>query len=375
MPKTQIAFVVPSLSSGGAERVVSNLANELSGTFGVHIITFANNDPFYELEENIKLFPCTESIQPSANLFQAIRLNFKLYKSLKKYVKKEKINLLVGFLVSANVLAILTAKSCRIPVIVSARNNPEMDQIGFFWNFLRKTTYKYANRIVVQTQVIKDYYQGISGNNPIDILPNPIAADLAAKRMEGTPKEDIILNVGRLSDQKAQDILIRAFSILPNKNWKLYIAGEGSNRKPYQQLIEELELEEKVFLLGRVPDIWQLYNSSKIFAFSSQYEGFPNALIEAMYFGMPCVSTDCPTGPSELIQDGVNGFLVPVNDPESMSKKLEILMNDEALSKTFRQKATESVKQFDIKAVAIQWKSIISKYVSQDPMEMASLNN
>ena len=193
----------------------------------------------------------------------------------------------------------------------------------------------------------------------MEILPNPISAELTLQRNNTVQKENLILNAGRLSDQKAQDILIKAFARTENTHWKLVIAGEGPNRVKYEKLIKKLNLGDKVLLLGRQKDIHELYNSSKIFAFSSLYEGFPNALIEAMHFGLACISTDCPTGPSELINDSINGYLVPMNDEKAMAEKLSELMNDENKRKSFGDKAIKTAEKFEIENVVVQWKALI----------------
>ncbi len=134
---------------------------------------------------------------------------------------------------------------------------------------MRSITYPRANFVVVQTKTIKSFYADKIKKNRLKILPNPIAAQLTLQKNNNTKKENIICNAGRLADQKAQDILIKAFAITENFNWKLAIAGDGPNRVKYEQLIKELDLEDKVLLLGRQKNIYELYNRSKIFAFSS----------------------------------------------------------------------------------------------------------
>ena len=363
MSKPKIAFVLPALDMGGAQRVVTTLANALIDDYELYIITFINPKPFYKLDDNITLVNCVDSIQPSSNILEAIKNNYILFKKIHAIRKKYKINLLISFLTPANILTTLVAKYNGIPVIISERNNPYSEKAPKIWEIMRAITYPKANYVVVQTETIKSFYAKKIKQNRLEILPNPISAELTLQRNNTVQKENLILNAGRLSDQKAQDILIKAFARTENTHWKLVIAGEGPNRVKYDKLIKKLNLGDKVLLLGRQKDIHELYNSSKIFAFSSLYEGFPNALIEAMHFGLACVSTDCPTGPSELINDSINGYLIPMNDEKAMAEKLNVLMNDENKRKSFGDKAIKTVKKIEIKNVVVQWKALIENCI------------
>lgn len=359
MGKPKIAFVLPALNTGGAQRVVTSLANSLIQDYEVCIITFINEPPFYILNENIKIIPCVDRINPSKNIFQALESNYILFKRIRATIKKEKTDLLISFLTTANILSILVSKFNKVPVIISERNNPYLETPSKIWQLMRYITYSKANYVIVQTEIIKNFYIKKIKKERLVMLPNPISKDLSLKRDYGIPKKNIILNSGRLTYQKGQDMLIRAFSKTTNSGWKLVLAGEGPNRIKYEKLINKLGLNDKVSLVGNIKDIHNLYNQSKIFAFSSLYEGFPNALIEAMHFGLACVSTNCPTGPSELIIDGENGYLVPMNDEQKMVDKLNILMQDEEKRELISIRAVKSVKKFEISNVVLQWKDVI----------------
>tara|TARA_R110000744_G_scaffold376553_1_gene490858 strand:+ start:538 stop:1626 length:1089 start_codon:yes stop_codon:yes gene_type:complete len=362
MSKKKICFIIPALSSGGAERVLSNLANFLTEDYDVHIITLSYNEAFYKLDPRISLHHCTLYIKPSTSTLAALRSNWSLLKTIIKISRENKFQLLIGFMTTANILSIISSKFLGISVIISERNNPSMENTPKIWKILRRSLYKLANFLVVQTEPIKQFYLKTVNKNKIVIVPNPITMNISSKQLPH--KEDnIILNVGRLCPQKAQDILIRAFALTQNNGWKLIIAGEGEDRSKLEKLINELKLIDKVKLAGRVKEIAQIYTQAKIFAFSSVYEGFPNALIEAMYFGIPCISTDCPTGPAELIVDGENGFLTPINHVEEFAGKLEILMTNKDLREKFADKSAEAVSQFDIKNVAEKWKLLIEKCI------------
>lgn len=364
MKKSKIAFLLSSLGSGGAERVVSTLANELSKSNQIYIITFSGKEPFYHLNQEIEIVSCFGQIEASKNFREALKSNYLLLKAINKFVKAFDIDLLIGFMTSANVLATLVAKLNGKPVIISERNNPGRQQITGFWKVLRGLTYPFANHLVVQTPQIQDYFKTRVRKERLHILPNPISPELTQNRDNTIEKENIVLNVGSLTDQKAQDVLIKAFALTQASNWKLIIVGEGPQRENLQILVKELELEQQVELPGRIKDVHRMYNLSKIFAFSSLYEGFPNALIEAMHFGLACISTDCPTGPSELIEHGMNGYLIPLNGEKAMAEKIHYLMENEEQGKIMGEKAIQSVNKYTLPNVITRWIDLIGSCLS-----------
>lgn len=355
-----IAFVIPSLSSGGAERVVSNLSNELVKDYNVIIINFDTNTPFYKLDERVKLRYCLEKIEPSKNSWESLKLNYGLYKRLNAIFKIEKVDLGIGFMTTANVLAIMAAKTNRIPVIISERIDPVHATTPLAWRHIKKWVYPKTDYLIVQTQQIKKFFVRRMSEAKIVILPNPLSEELSPNDGEGFQRKNTILNVGRLSNQKGQDILIKAFANLNPVQWELIIVGEGPNRESYVKLIGDLGMEKKISLVGQIKNISEYYNSAKIFAFTSHFEGFPNALIEAMFMGLACISTDCPTGPSELITNGENGFLINVNDENALSEKMSILINDQKLIESYSNAAQKSVQKFKVESVSKEWETIIS---------------
>lgn len=359
MRKKNIAFIIHSLSSGGAERVISTLSNQLIDTYNINIITFVNAPPFYPLDKRIKLLSCFDNINPSSNIFQALNTNYGLYKKISGFLKSEAIDLCIGFLTTSNVLSVLAARSNNIPVIVSERINPNSSKKPFVWERLRKFTYPKANFVIIQTEKIKRFFTPWIDESKLRILPNPLSPDLKYIPTQDDIRENIVLNVGRLTNQKGQDVLIRAFSELNPDAWKLIIVGEGRKRNTYETLIRELGMTEKIFLIGSEKNISKYYNLARIFAFPSRFEGFPNALIEAMYMNLPCISTDCPTGPSELISDGFNGFLVPIDDQESFREKLNMLMNIQDLRTKFSENGKKAVERFSVEKVVKEWEGII----------------
>ncbi|NHF61540.1 glycosyltransferase family 4 protein [Flavobacteriaceae bacterium TP-CH-4] len=355
-----IAFVINSLSSGGAERVVSILANSLVRTYNVIIITFIDAPIFYDLDKEIKIRNCTAKIEPSKNPFQAISSNLLLIRKIGYFLKKDRVDVCIGFMTTANILAVIASKTRNIPVLISERNNPylEDNSIPRYWKIFRRFAYPKANFLIVQTDGIKEFYKKFIRQNRLKIIPNPINPSF--KKTDGIGRENIILNVGRLSDQKAQDILIRAFANIRPKDWKLHIVGEGEKKEILESLIDDLNMSGQIELLGTSENIEELYGNSKIFAFTSIFEGFPNALLEAMHFGLACISTDCPTGPRELITDGENGYLIPVNDIKALENKLIFLMNNEQEIKRIGNAASIYTQKYQADRIVSKWEDLLT---------------
>ena len=360
MKKKTIAFVIPSLSSGGAERVVSTLSNEMVKDYNVVIINFAANTPFYPLDDRIKLRYCRDKIEPSQNSWESLKLNYGLYQRLSAIFKMEKVDVGIGFMTAANVITILAAKANKLPVIISERIDPNHSETNFIWKHIKKWLYPKTDYLIVQTEQIKKFFVRRVSESKVRILPNPLSSDLCPNNNGNSKRKNIILNVGRLSNQKGQDILIKAFANLNPLEWELVIVGEGPKREAYEKLIEDFGMEERILLVGQIKDISKYYRSAKIFAFTSHFEGFPNALIEAMFMGLACISTDCPTGPSELISNGENGFLIKVNDEKVLSEKLRILIKSQKLIESYSKAAQKSVQKFKAENVSKEWKRIIS---------------
>ncbi|UOY06092.1 glycosyltransferase family 4 protein [Muricauda sp. SCSIO 64092] len=361
--KKKIAFVIGSLSSGGAERVISTLSNQLIENFEVLIITFLKQEPFYHLDQRVKVIPCKNHIPSPRNIFQSLRLNYQLVKSTYSILKRENVDLTIGFITSANIIALIAAKLNGIPCMISERNNPIIEEVPKFWRVLRRLLYPKADFVILQTQGVKQYYERLLNPNKIGVLPNPISKELSRLRPEAPSEKKIILTVGRLVKEKNQRLLINAFSNVEQKDWEIQIVGNGNQQRELQSLIAEHGLEGKVTLRQPTKDIAKYYRNAGIFVLTSENEGLPNALIEAMHFGIPSISTNCPFGPSDLIEDGINGFLIPVNDQKALERGLSELMGNKSLRKSFGEKGKITTKEFENDIAVGKWQIVIEQFI------------
>jgi len=360
--KKSIAFILPSLNAGGSERVVSTLANLLIKEYHVYIISLYKCDSFYKLDSGIKIDYCLPLYNPNPAFFTPFTNNYKLVKHLYENLKKHEIDVAIGFLPATNIYTIIACKLLKIPSIISERANPDYNPVNKFWTITRKLLYKYSNSLVVQTIGVKKFFNNYV-NSEIEIINNPLNVELLEKRDISVSKENIILNVGRLDKNKNQSLLIRAFSNIEAKDWKLILVGNGDMFESYNQLIYSLGMQNQIILVGNTSDVSTYYNKSKIFAFTSNHEGFPNVIIEAMSYGLACISTDCPYGPSEIIDHGNNGILIPIGNQKALEANLLKLINDNALRETFSLNALQSIKAFSPIDIAAKWSKLINSHI------------
>ena len=362
MKRSKIVFILPSLTAGGAERVVTILANELIQYYDVKIIQLYNCAPFYKLNKNIELNYCKPVYNPEAKLLKSLPNHVFMVRKIYNILKNDA-DIAIGFTTTSNIYTVVASKLAKIPCIISERINPNYNVSNSFWQQLRKLVYPKASKLVLQTKSIKKYFEAFVSQDKLEIINNPIDSELTKYRDLNYKKEQIILHVGRLSDQKNQELLIKVFSNIPHKDWTLILVGDGSLKQKYQSLINKLNEQENIILFGKTHAIHEVYNRAKIFAFTSNYEGFPNALIEAMHFGLPCISTDCPTGPSELINNNENGFLIPMNDQTALETNLLNLMQDENLRKIIGENAMKSTEIFKADEIAETWRVLINDLI------------
>jgi GalNAc-alpha-(1->4)-GalNAc-alpha-(1->3)-diNAcBac-PP-undecaprenol alpha-1,4-N-acetyl-D-galactosaminyltransferase len=224
---------------------------------------------------------------------------------------------------------------------------------------LRYFFYKYSNKLIVQTNFSKVYFKKYIAEESIKVFPNMVNPQFSNIRNKYNSSNRAIVTVGRLDDNKAQDILIKAFAKCRLPEWKLVIVGDGENRNKYLNLVEKLSLKEEVTFVGNSDSVDAYYNEAGMFVFTSKSEGFPNALLEALYFGLPTISSDCESGPRDLINDGVNGYLFSVGDVEMLAEKLTSLALDQALRLRFSEAALKSTKMNEVQSIMPLWDNLI----------------
>ena len=353
-----LALIISSLNTGGAERVLSELANYwvLKGHH-ITLITLASPDarPFYPLDSRIRLIQLGQS-HPEPSLF--IRLGHILRRVfwLRKALKTLKPDAILSFVDVMNLTTLLASTGLKTPVIVSERTHPAYHKLPFLYQRLRTLLYPRAVKVVVQTQAAADYFKKLAN---LVVIPNAVQE---SPLKTTTDKASHIISVGRLCPFKGFDTLIHAFARLHPScpSLRLTIYGEGSERNKLQTLIHSLHLEGKVSLPGVTQDIHQKLAAADLFVFPSIYEGFPNALCEAMAVGLPVIASHC-SGNIDIVRNGIDGRLFSAGDISQLTALIEELMNDSDQRKRLGEAAQTISQRFHPHQIFHMWDKLIAE--------------
>jgi GalNAc-alpha-(1->4)-GalNAc-alpha-(1->3)-diNAcBac-PP-undecaprenol alpha-1,4-N-acetyl-D-galactosaminyltransferase len=370
----QLTLVISSLQGGGAERVMTNMANYWAAKqLKVTLLTFDDGaiPPFYTLDSRVRHIPLAVARQ-SETKATALRNIVNRVWSLRRAIRDSQPDAVISFMDKTNVTTLLATRGSNVPVIVSERIDPRMQPLDKSWERLRRLMYAWANLIVVQSEPALKYFPD-SLQARAQVIPNPVLPAPAYRDSKGVNKS--LISVGRLDHQKGFDLLLRAFASVRDRHgeWSLTILGEGPKRRELESLKNELGLNECVFLPGRVEDVYQRLAQADLFVMSSRYEGFPNALCEALSCGLPSISTDCPSGPREIINDGINGLLVANEDVAALAEAMDRLMESEVERNLLAKRAPEVTIRFGIEKVMEVWTDALVRVTWQrQPAPIAS---
>lgn len=272
---------------------------------------------------------------------------------------------IVSFQPTANLHALLAARGLGVPVIVSERNDPAHFDLGVWKNSLRRALYPWASRIVAQTERATATFPAAWRRRTV-IIPNPAPGPIGDAASLTLPRP-LLVAVGRLAPQKGFDLLLEAFAASTGRfpEWSLAIVGEGSERGRLEAMRARLNLTGRVFLPGAVPDAAPYLAGADAFVLSSRYEGFPNALLEAMAAGLPVLATDCPSGPREIIRSGIDGLLVPPGDVAALAGGLAEMLGNAELRHRLAQRAPEVLERFSLQRVLEMWDQVLEQVYCQ----------
>jgi len=359
----KVAFLINSMAGGGAERVVSILLKNLSRKKREFFLIVLEDKFYYQIPKDVKV------IRLKAKFFGFLKL--------KKIIKKNEIDLVFSFLGRSNytnILAKLFGSSHQ--VYINERINPSRMHLGINFKailnrFLLKRLYKKADLIFSNSLGTKDSLnQNFSLSlDKIKVIYNPIDLekirefcqnDLEPEYQE-IFKNPVIINIGRLTKQKGQKYLIRAFKLVIDQiqGAKLLILGEGELEKDLKSLVKKLDLENDVLFLGWQKNPFKFLAKAKVFVLSSLWEGLPNTLIEALACGVPVISTDCPSGPAEIIENSKSGLLVPVKDEKALSQAIIKILEYPITANYFSKQGEERANDFSIENIIKQYERII----------------
>jgi len=367
----RLTLIIPSLQYGGAERVLATMADDwVADGRDVTLITLsAAATDTYRLDDRVQRI-ALDVTGTSTGLLTAIVNNLRRLSRLRCAIRQSRPDVIISFIDRMNVMTLLATVGCRRNVIISERTDPSRHAIGRIWSWLRRRVYPRCRGLVVQSEPIREQMKSIAGSSPVYVIPNPVTAppDIAEQKQqptpntrdnEQTPRRRTIVGMGRLSAEKGFDILIDAFSRIAGEQtgWQLQILGEGPCRAELAELIEQRQLTDRVTLAGWIEHPETVLRQSDLFVLSSRYEGFPNALLEALACGLPAVVFDvCP---AEIMRDDIDGLRVPAGDVAALSAAMHRLMSNETERARMAQNAPAVIERFSRVRVFAAWNAVL----------------
>lgn len=350
----RIVIVITGMSFGGAERVTAYLANYFASCGrDVYLISITNTEPAYQLSPEIHYIQMDESKKTNT-----LHRYGSLIRGLRRHMKKIKPNVVLGMMSYAGTLAAIACIGLKIPFIISERNDPNTST-SFGEN--EKKVIRFAYHHLVTSGVFQSkgamayYYRDDSCRGTV--IPNPLYLDDMPLPNEGVNESKQIISAGRLSVQKNHALLIEAFSTIHTSypQYTLTIYGDGDQRGKLEDLIREKHLGNVVFLPGVEKDIFSRLQEAEMFVMSSNFEGMPNALIEAMAMGLPVISTDYSDGRGTIVRNNENGLLVPRKDSKALAEAMVAFIEHPELRKKLGNEAIKIREDLDSKIICKKW--------------------
>ena len=346
-------FFVSSLGDGGAQRVISILSEKMVQTgMDVEIVTYLDVPIVYTICPEVKV-TCVEKCTGKKSILSNVLW-------LRKYFKKNA-KIVLSFLAPFNMIALTAVMGTKVPIVVADRNDPAKVPVNPVVRFARDLLYGFADQVVVQTEKNKAYFKRLQ--NKTQVIYNPVDLKEYTGCALDCDKEKIIVTAGRLMPQKNQKMLLNAFRKVSEKfpEYQLVIYGEGNYREELENYVTDLGLEGKVLMPGSVTDLYDRIKKASLFILSSNYEGMPNALIEAMCLGLPVISTKV-SGATDLINHQKNGLLVDVGAEEQLADAMEQMLSDDQMRNDMAAEAVRLAQKLLPDEILKQWQEIIRRY-------------
>ena len=346
---------------GGAQRVITNLANCYSRDgYETSLLTMLGGECVYGVDGGVKRLNvasvCGESRSIGAKLKKIVQI--------RKFLKEERPDIVVTFHIDITFFLLIAMTGLNIPVVVSERHDPKVTPRRKSLRILRKLLYPGVDGFVFQTEEAKSFFSEKIGKRSV-VIGNPVREDLPDIDGEKIFNNEIV-SAGRLEAVKNHALLLEAFSDVAGElpEYVIKIYGEGSQRENLEKKILELGLEGRAELCGTVKDLPSKIKDSALFVLTSNYEGIPNVLLEAMALGIPSISTNCPCGgPELLIENGVNGLLIQVGDRKALGEDMVKLLKDTELRDMISENAVGVRQRFALQKIYNDWKTFTDRFI------------
>lgn len=355
----KIVLFISSLQKGGSERVMANLAGYFQKqNYETILVTQYIKENEYPLPQGV-----TRVIsEPEPDKLTGGRIkNFIVrFMTLRNIWEKYKPDVILSFLGKNNLMAIATAAFLPVRVAVSVRGEPTMEYEGKFMQLLAKFVFCFADGVILQTKRARGFFPKAVLKKSV-ILKNPINPQFIGREV-CVERENIIVAAGRLDENKNHAMLIHAFAKIAGEypEMKLVIYGEGELRTKLEMLADEKGLSDRIGLPGSIDNVAEMIGRARIFALTSNTEGMPNSVIEAMALGTPVISTDCPCGgPAEIIKSGENGMLVPVGDAYALADAMRRILSYKEFEQKLGENARNIAVELEPEKVCREWEKYL----------------
>ena len=353
--KKDILFVNSSLSDGGSERVMTLLANQFSKIgYNVKMILVREKEDTYEVDDSVNIIRFKYKYKNKIFIF--LSRIIKLRKELKKHPY-----IIISFMSDINICTLIANIGLKNRIIVSERADPGHSSRSKLRFFLERKLYPRAYKVVLQTEFVKRYFIDKIVQKSC-VIPNPISSNLPKR--DSKKINNIFVAAGRLSEQKNFELLINSFNTFckVNDNYNLVIYGEGLLRGKLENQVKKLKLQNKIKLPGYVKNVNELMKNCKIYISTSDFEGISNSMLEAIGMGIPSICTDCPVGGAGLvIENEVNGILVPIRNQKAIVDAMIKLTSDNDLYNSISLNAKKIYKKFSLEVIIQKWIDLIEE--------------
>lgn len=319
----KIATIAYLHGAGGAERQIIMLSNEMvMRGHEVHMIVLNEFKSPYSISDKVIVHDLSRK---ETGIFRI----FKRFMALKNEIKQIKPDITINYNLQGAYFSLLVGKGICGKILYSERGDPYDSEYSGLLGKVRDVTCKYVDAFVFQSEGARDFFR-LSTKQKSTVIHNSVTVP-QYKYPIPKVRDNRIVTVGRLHPQKNPWLLVDAFALIAEKHPEVTLEfyGDGQLRNEIQAKIDGLGLGDRIHLNASRKDIFDCIRTARLFVLASDYEGMPNALMEAMSLGLPCISADCrPGGARTLIEDGVNGFIVPVRDSQAMAEKMDYVLNN-----------------------------------------------
>lgn len=358
----KLMFYINTINRGGAERVMTNVASQFADNdYDIVFVTSYKTCGEYPLCRKVK----RRSLEEDEIKQSKVKRNVSRILKLRRLCKDEKPDVLIAFMGEPNFRAVVAAIGLPVKTVVSVRNDPDFEYNGKIMRFVGKHILQIADGCVFQTEDARRWFPVRMQRKSV-IIFNAVKQEFY--KVNRKPVKHLIIAIGRLNKQKNQRLLIDAVSELkgdyPELQLKIY--GEGDLKTELNKFIMEKSASGFITLEGQTLDVPSKLSEADIFVLSSDYEGMPNTLMEAMAAGVPSIATDCPCGgPRMLIRDKENGILIPVGDKRSLVRAMKELLDNPVEKEVISTNTKRSAAAFSENIIYLQWKEYLEKVLSR----------